>query len=419
MKKKAYRATDVNKINIESLLSRTSNERIVFGIDIAKENNFCSLMNEKREVLTTVKWLHPVQTKEFIGFVKKFQKAEAVMEPSGSYGDPIRYMLEQNSIPVYRVSPKRSHDCAEVYDGVPSLHDAKSAAIIAKLHIDGASETWQMKQDHERDLLAAITTLDVLNSQLTQNANRIEGLMAKYWPEMSKYLKYKSTTFLELTSCFGGPNKIAYQKEEAHALMRKVGGHFLALKKIDKIIESAENTIGVPMTKGEQTEFKYLAERTLKLHKEVKASKKKVEILSQEDEPTKNISHVVGKATAAVIVTFCGNPLQYSSSNHWLKSFGLNLKEKSSGRYKGRLMITRRGSGRSRRWLYFSALRLIKNDKIVRSWYLKKAERDGGVKMKAIIAIMRKLVKALWYVARGEVFDTSKMFNTKNLGIVI
>lgn len=415
MKKKAYKAVDVNKINIVPILSKAANEKIVFGIDIAKEKNFCSLMNEKQEVLTTVKWLHPMQTKAFIAFVKKFPKAETVMEPSGSYGDPIRYMLEQNEIPVFRVSPKRSHDCAEVYDGVPSLHDAKSAAIIAKLHLDGASETWVIRQEHERDLSAAITTLDVLTSQLNQNINRIEALMAKYWPEMNKYLKYKSTTFLELTSCIGGANEVASKKEEAQSLMKKIGGHFLSTEKIDKIIESAENSIGIPMTKGELDEFQYLSKRTLKLHREVQASKKKVESLSQDDEATKNIGQVIGKATAAVIVTFCGDPLQYDSCNHWLKSFGLNLKEKSSGKYKGRLMITRRGSGRSRRWLYFSALRLIKNDEIVKCWYAKKTERDGGVKMKAIIAIMRKLVKALWYVARGEKFDTSKMFDTRNL----
>ncbi len=417
MKKKAYRAIDVNKINIESLLSRACDDRLIFGIDIAKELNYCSLMNEKREVLTTIKWNHPIQTKEFISFVGKFKDAEAVMEPSGSYGDPIRHLLEKEGIPVFRVSPKRSHDCAEVYDGVPSLHDAKSAAIIAKLHLDGASETWAIKQDHERDLLAAINTLDVLTQQFNQNTNRIEGLMAKHWPEMYKYLKFNSTTFLELTSCFGGPSEVASQKKEAHAFIKKTGGYFLAVEKVDKIIESAEETIGVPMTQGELSEFMSLARRTLKLKRDVNASKQKVELLSQDNEATKNIGQVVGKSTAAVIVTFSGDPLKYHSCNHWLKSFGLNLKEKSSGKFKGRLMITRRGSGRSRRWLYFAALRLVRNDEIVKRWHTKKTERDGGVKMKGVTAIMRKLVKALWYVARGETFDTAKMFDVRKLGL--
>jgi len=53
------------------------------------------------------------------------------------------------------VSPKRSHDAAEVYDGVPSLHDAKSSAIVAKLHLDSASERWAIRTDEARELDAA------------------------------------------------------------------------------------------------------------------------------------------------------------------------------------------------------------------------------------------------------------------------
>jgi hypothetical protein len=37
--------------------------------------------------------------------------------------------------------------------------------------------------------------------------------------------------------------------------------------------------------------------------------------------------------------------------------------------------------------------------------------------MKAIIAIMRKLVTALWHVARGKTFDTRKLFNVERLGL--
>jgi hypothetical protein len=50
------------------------------------------------------------------------------MESSGTYGDVLRHQLLEQGVPVYRMSGKRTHDAAEVYDRVPSLHDAKSAA---------------------------------------------------------------------------------------------------------------------------------------------------------------------------------------------------------------------------------------------------------------------------------------------------
>jgi transposase len=97
----------------------------------------------------------------------------------------------------------------------------------------------------------------------------------------------------------------------------------------------------------------------------------------------------------------------------WAQPKGAQQRQAHGGKRK----ITKRGSGRARKWLYFAALRLIQRDLIVRTWYERKVARDGGVKKKAIIAVMRKLVKALWYVGRGEPLDTSKMFDVKKLGL--
>ena len=45
------------------------------------------------------------------------QRLEVAMEPSGTYGDALQRHLSHLGLSVYRVSPKRVHDAAEVYDG--------------------------------------------------------------------------------------------------------------------------------------------------------------------------------------------------------------------------------------------------------------------------------------------------------------
>jgi transposase len=60
-------------------------------------------------------------------------------------------------------------------------------------------------------------------------------------------------------------------------------------------------------------------------------------------------------------------------------------------------------------YLYFAALRLINNDPVVKAWYQRKV--DARAKNKTIIALMRKLAKAIWYVARGECFDATKLLS--------
>ena len=119
--------------------------------------------------------------------------------------------------------------------------------------------------------------------------------------------------------------------------------------------------------------------------------------------------------SSSVLVAAQGVPQSYPDTASYLKSMGLNLKERSSGKHRGQLKITKRGPGIARLYLYFAALRWLYRDPIIQAWYQRKVARDGGCKGKAIVAIMRKLAKALWYVAQGVVFDSHKLFNPKAL----
>jgi transposase len=420
MKKRTYRGVEVKKVKQERLAEALAGGDLVVGVDVGKEVCFGSLVGAEQEVLVTVKWKSPWENREFVEFLGGLgcRSIAVAMEPSGSYGDPLRSLLWEAGIRVYRVSPKRSHDAAEVYDGVPSWHDAKSAAIVAKLHKDGASEPWPFRSDEERDLCAVVRTMARFDEQFHQNVNRLEGHMARYWPEVGAWLDFSCVTFLELILRFGGPAQIARRAQEARETMRSVGGRFLKAEKIDAVIACSGQTIGVSMTAQEAEELSNLAEHTLDLYRRLKKAKRKVDRLSCQQPSIEALGRAVGKGTAAVLVVEGGDPRQYGSSSEWLKTFGLNLKERSSGKHIGRLKITKRGSGRARKWLYLAALRLIQKDLVVRTWYERKVARDGGTKRKkAIIAVMRKLVRALWYVGRGEPLDTSKMFDVKRLGL--
>ena len=46
------------------------------------------------------------------------------------------------SLTAHRVSGKAVHDYAEIFDGVPSQHDGKDAAMVAELAAIGKSSPW-------------------------------------------------------------------------------------------------------------------------------------------------------------------------------------------------------------------------------------------------------------------------------------
>ena len=121
------------------------------------------------------------------------------------------------------------------------------------------------------------------------------------------------------------------------------------------------------------------------------------------------IKNIVILITACVLWMCLGEPGNYPSAAAYRKPMGLNLKERSSGAYKGKLSISKRGHRLTRKWLYFSALRWMQEPSVKR-WVEKKKQRDGGRSRRATIAVMRKLALAAWHAGQGEVFDPAKLF---------
>jgi transposase len=417
MSKRKYRATKIQDVDRAKLSAELETQRIIVAIDVAKEDFYAAIVDEKGRTHEIVKWVHPAESRSFLKFVEQLGAGvEIVMEPSGVYGDAIRAALDGAGVAVFRVSPKRVHDAAEVYDGVPSLHDAKAATLIATLHLGGASEPWPLEPDHQRRLTAVLRILEVHEKEVRRNLNRLEGLLARHWPGASSIMALDSATMLEVLIEFGGPAAVVDCEGDARELMGKVGRQFLAQDKIDALIDSAQWTLGVPQLEEELQLVREVASEVRRHQKASKRIRAQVEKLAlTEGSATEVMAPVVGKTTSAVLVAGVGDPTKYDCPNAYVKALGLNLKEKSSGKSKGGLHITKRGPSIARLFLYLAVLRLIQRDRIVRAWYAKKISRDGGRKQKALIALMRKLASALWHVARGAIFDSSRLFDTTRL----
>ena len=418
-RKRSYRSVDVKKLDREKLAKAVEGKPLILSIDVAKEKNYGSFMTEDRVVQVTVRWNPLKENRTIVELVKELptSRVEVAMEPTGTYGDPIRWLFQKDGIPVFQVSAKRSHDAAEVWDGVPSLHDPKCAEIIGRLHLDGVSKEWKERSESERRMNAALSILEMHQDVYGRRRNQIEAQLARHWPELTRHLDLSGVTILELLSEVGGPAAVRRQPEEAAQLMRRVGRRFLSESKINAVVESARNSTGVPMIRPEVMALKEIARETRRSQILKQKMQIQIEGLVKKDEEFSRIGAVVGKVTAAVIQAKVGSIAGYDNASCVEKAFGLNLKVKSSGKNKGQLKITKRGPSLPRQYMYLATLRMIMNDKVTNAWYQAKVRRNGGVKKKAVIAVMRKLVRALLYVAKGKEFDSSKLFNVKLLNV--
>lgn len=179
---------------------------MIIGIDVAKKKMFAVLMTVSEEVLATVKWDHLDESRGVVDRLAGLPVGcvEVVMEPSGTYGDGLRWLCYEAGLPVYRVKPKQVNDAKEIYDGVPSSHDAKAAAIVAWLHLMRRSKLWEPRSEERRALSAAVQTMTMYDRGFRQAQNNLEARLARFWPELPQELELHSATLLELLAMYGG-----------------------------------------------------------------------------------------------------------------------------------------------------------------------------------------------------------------------
>lgn len=413
MTKHIYKAVHFHQVDWAKLIAECGGERAVVAIDAAKTGFVAAVMSPQRRALVTFKWSHPRDTQAVVEAVAGLShEVEAVLEPTGTYGDPLRYQLYQAGVTVYRMPAKRVSDAKELYDGVPSLHDGKSAYVIARLHLEGISDLWRESDTDRRTLQAYSNRLSFCREQAQRTHNRLEAQLARHWPEAPEILGLRSTSLVQLLAQYGSPAAVATDAEAARTTLQRTGGRFLRSDKVDALIASAGSTVGVPCLEAEAEGLRALAEQLLTLRRECRVLERALAAETRADPGLAQQASAVGRVSAAVLRADLGDPRAYPNAGSYAKAAGLHLKEHSSGRHKGQLRLTKRGPGTARQYAYFAVLRLIRHEGPARRWYEAKVARDGGCKRKAIAALMRKLIKALWHVGQGEPFDETRLFQS-------
>jgi transposase len=411
----------VKEVKVEKLRETVAGQKVTVAVDNAKEVPVAAVMKKADEVLVTMKWKQPSQTREVVELLGSLGAScvEVAMEPSGTYGDALRAQLWAAGMEVYRVSAKRVHDLAEVHDGVPSKHDAKDAAIIGALHLEGRSERWPLRSETERDAVAAVKLMGLYEGQLQRGKGQLEALVTRHFPELDGLLEVGSATQLGLLRAYGSAQALAAEAEGAGALMRKLGGPRLSPEKIDSVLQAARESTGIEPTALEKVLITELCTEMERARKKEAEARERVHQLLGQEPAVQQMAAAVGETTAAVLYAELGDPRSYEKSAQYVKSLGLNLKEKSSGKSRGPASITKRGSATARQYLYLAALRKVKDCPLIRAWFERKRARDGGKGKggKGIVAIMRKLAAALWHVARGAAFDPRKLYNVPALAV--
>jgi transposase len=419
MRRRAYRATDVKDVQLEEVLKRAPGGAVTLGVDIGKEAIYGVLRFSDGSFQRPWKAKNPEEVATLVGVLRAVASQRELivaMESTGSYGEPLRSKLAEAGLTVHRVGGKAAHDYAEVFDGVPSQHDGKDAAVIAELTAFGKSTPWpfRAKSASEAEMASWVDWLDIQQNLQRTWIGRLEALLARHWPEATRVLELSSATLLRALTHYGGPAGLA-KDSAASARLALWGGYWLKKEKIEQFLASAARTVGVPQGAEEVRRMQQYAAMALAARRETHKARRELQRLAVGNDVIGRQAKAVGVATACVLWVALGDPRDYPCGEAYRKAMGLNLKERSSGKYQGMLKITKRGPSIVRRWMYFAAMRTAQSP-FVKPWYEAKKAKDKDRGHGALIAIARKLALALHAVgARGTPFEPRRLFSQKEL----
>jgi transposase len=397
---------------------------VVVALDVAKTKFVGAIGLAQGMVVELFRFMHPTQTRLVLdlveGLIAAKIRVQVVLEPTGSYGDAIRYQCHRLGAEIYMVRPKYTHDMAEIMDGVPSTHDPKAALTLFELHRMNKSSEWKPPLDKDRKLRALVDERRFYMKVLRPAYGQMEAILAKCWPGIEEVMDlYGSKTPRELIMNYGSPEDIVANQDEARKLMRTKSRGRFTVDKIEKIIAAANSSLGQPLVEEEKSLLKHIVEQIHETKQKIDAIDAQIDPRVKEDKVLNWMASLVGVGTAATLVAMSGSPVQYPSARAYEKALGLNLKERSSGEKKGQLSITKRGNGDARQVLYLASLRWIQSSEATRKWYQSREAYQAKVKKKAVVAVMRKLARALWHVARGARYNEGLLFDLKRLGLQV
>ena len=109
----------------------------------------------------------------------------------------------------------------------------------------------------------------------------------------------------------------------------------------------------------------------------------------------------IKQVTVAGIIGEVGNFEDFHRSDALVKLAGLNLYEISSGKHKGKRRISKRGRSLLRKILYFASINVVKKGCIMHDYY-QRLINGGKPKIKALIAVSRKLLKVMFALVRDK-----------------
>jgi transposase len=329
------------------------------------------------------------------------------IEFAGTFGFTLAHHLHALGYPVVSVLPAHTKRWKEVTHHQPLKTDAKDAASIVDLAAHGHFVGFPFLAPAYAELRYLASTRARLVYLQRACLTRLRSLLHVVFPEFEQYFgRFTHRTPLALLAAFPGPGAVLEASpRQVLTLLRKTSRGQCGIETARALRAAAKTTIGLPHAQGAlREEIPLLVSQYMLYQRQRQVIEAAMaEVLAPLPETPALLSiPLVAPVTAAIFLGSIGDPQVYHSAQEALSVAGLTLVERSSGIRTGHKRISKRGRPMLRAAAYMLAVRSIKTGGLFRAEYEGLIARNGGQRLKAVVAVSRSAVRLLFSVARDR-----------------
>ena len=335
-----------------------------------------------------------------------FQEIVVGFESTGPYAEPLTHFLAKKPVKLVQVNPMHSKRVKELTGNSPNKTDSKDPRVVADIISLGHALTVVVPQGPAAELRRLTQARQRAIKNRTAMVNQLHHLHFIIFPEFTQAIKrVTSKSALYLLKHHPSPEDIiGLGFEQLYAILRKVSVGSVRQNQVKALFEAAGATTGID--NGRESllmEIKYLACCIEQESEFIDHLEKKMSHYLKEIPYSQTILSIkgIGEVTLAGLIGEVGDFRQFNTIAEIMKLAGLDLYEISSGKHRGQRHISKRGRSYLRRLLFFVALNTIRNNGIMHEKYRKMID-NGKPKVKAVVAISRKLLRIIFAMVRNQ-----------------
>jgi transposase len=361
---------------------------------------------------------------EFWATICAFKEAQHLedivigFESSGPYAEPLFHFLLQKPVTLVQVNPLHTKRLKELTGNSPNKTDQKDPRVIADVIALGHALTLVVPEGPAAELRRLTQARERALKGRTALVNRLQQLVFIIFPEFLTVIKQVTAkTARYLLQHYPTPQSIiTLGIESLTMLLKKISRGKYRQHHAQNLFTAAQHSVGIGQgIPSIVQEIQHLVTTLEHENTFIDRVEKQMHSCLDQIPYSSSILSIkgIGAITAAGLIGEVGDFRKFSTIAEIMKLAGLDLFEISSGRHQGQRHISKRGRPLIRKLLFFAAINAVRRTGIMHAHYKSMRER-GMPKLKALIAIARKLLCIIFALARNNTTYVENYSSTHN-----